>query len=240
MQPPVSPGDFDDVDQVLVTHAHTDHLDPPTISAIAGSSRTARFVVPSAAKSVALERGVPAERMVLMRAGERWEPGRVAGESLPPTGDGGAAPGPARPSISAIPSAHEKLETDDEGNHRYLGYLIDYGWVRVFHSGDCVPYDGLSEGLKALHPDIALLPVNGRDTYRSQRGVPGNFTAEEAIEIARASGAAWLVGHHFGMFSFNTADEQQLLHLFQRQSAPHCVVPRIGDLYRFTSTDIRR
>ena len=52
--------------------------------------------------------------------------------------------------------------------------------------------------------DIALLPINGRDEYRSQNGVPGNFTVTEAVQLCRSAGIPELLCHHFGLFDFNT------------------------------------
>jgi hypothetical protein len=42
------------------------------------------------------------------------------------------------------------------------------------------PYDGIQKYLKKLKPDIALLPINGRDDYRLSHNSPGNFHFEEA------------------------------------------------------------
>jgi protein-tyrosine-phosphatase len=36
--------------------------------------------------------------------------------------------------------------------------------------------------------------------------VPGNLTLEEAVELADAIGARAMLGHHFGLFDFNTLD----------------------------------
>jgi L-ascorbate metabolism protein UlaG (beta-lactamase superfamily) len=111
-------------------------------------------------------------------------------------------------SITATRAAHETLETDNAGNNRFLGYLIDTGSVRIWHSGDCVPFDGLQEELFAVKPELALLPVNGRRPELSEHGVPGNFTLEEAIGIAMAAGCSAMVAHHYGLFSFNTEEPE--------------------------------
>ena len=47
--------------------------------------------------------------------------------------------------------------------------------------------------LRALDPlgiDVALLPVNGRDSEREAGGIVGNLTADEAVGLADAIGAA--------------------------------------------------
>ena len=58
----------------------------------------------------------------------------------------------------------------------------------MYHSGDCVPYDGLKFRLAEQNVDAALLPVNGRDEYRKSNGVPGNFTVKEAAQLCVEAG----------------------------------------------------
>jgi L-ascorbate metabolism protein UlaG (beta-lactamase superfamily) len=135
--------------------------------------------------------------------------------------------------VEAIPSAHEELWADDAGDHRCLGYVVTIGSVRLYHSGDCVPYPGQAELLAGRGIDAALLPVNGRDAYRLANGVPGNFTADEALDLCEAAGIPLLVGMHWGMFDFNTVDpEVTARHLASRASAVRWLLPKIGVPYR--------
>src|SRR5208283_2399554 len=144
------------------------------------------FVVPRAESARAIEIGLPACRLLTVDAGERIQTPVVEG--------------------FAIASAHETLEVDSEGAHRFLGYVVGLGGLRLYHSGDCIPYDGLAESVARLKPDVALLPVNGRDAERRSHGVPGNFHADEAARLCREAGIPLMVGHHFGLFDFNTVD----------------------------------
>ncbi len=181
--PPVAPEEIRAVAAVLHTHGHTDHLDPWTVAGIL-QNQVPTFVVPQACRQIAIDRGVPAEHLRGASDGSRLQ---VAGIT-----------------VTALPSAHEELAKDAEGNNLCLGYLIDTGRTRIYHSGDCVPYPGLAGRLRELDVDIALLPINGRDEYRSRNGVPGNFTVAEAIGLCREAGIPELLCHHFGLFDFNT------------------------------------
>jgi L-ascorbate metabolism protein UlaG (beta-lactamase superfamily) len=184
--PPVEPGALRDVDVVLCTHAHTDHLDPGTLGPLAASNPRCRFVVPAAHAALAVSRGVPADRLVPASAFAALE---VAGVRVLP-----------------LPSAHEDLAVDAAGEHLYLGYVLALPGAVVYHPGDCVPYPELPVHLGRHAVDLALLPVNGRDPRRTQGGVPGNFTLDEALDLAAACRFGATVGHHFGMFDFNTID----------------------------------
>lgn len=76
--------------------------------------------------------------------------------------------------------------------------------LRIYHSGDCIPYPGLADKLADLAPQVALLPVNGRDAERAGNGLPGNFTLDEAVDLCRDAGVPTMIAHHYGLFEFNT------------------------------------
>lgn len=185
MPPPVAPDGIDFVDLVACTHAHTDHMDPGTLPTLLARSANAALLAPRAMREQVLIRsGMSEDRLILINAGETYNLGPVK--------------------ITATRAAHETLETDPHGNHKFLGYAFDCGALRIWHSGDSIPYDGLEAEVAVLKPDVALLPVNGRRLELSDNGVPGNFTLAEAIALAKSVGATDLVAHHYGMFDFNT------------------------------------
>lgn len=180
---PVSAEELNSVVGVLHTHAHTDHMDPWTIEAVLRSNRP-QFVAPRARSAIALDRGIPTGLLSGLDAGEEVRIGPFT--------------------VTAVPAAHEQLTRDADGAHHFLGYVVDTGTVRLYHSGDCVPYPGQAELLAGLGIDVALLPINGRDRDRLANGVPGNFTVHEAVELCSAAGIPALLCHHFGLFDFNT------------------------------------
>src|SRR5262249_1092755 len=102
--------------------------------------------------------------------------------------------------VRAVPSAHERLDTDEQGRHLYLGLVIESEGLRLYHSGASLAYDGLAQRLGG-HFDVLFLPINGRDPAR---GVPGNMSAAEAVELADRVRPRFVVPHHYDMFTFNT------------------------------------
>jgi L-ascorbate metabolism protein UlaG (beta-lactamase superfamily) len=190
MAAPITPEQLDRLDLVLCTHRHTDHMDPDTLQALAARFPQLRFVVPAASIDEARKRcGVGDERLIAVNAGDSIHP--LPGMRVRP-----------------LPSAHETLQTNADGQHEWLGYVIDVAGLRLFHSGDCIPYAGQAAIVGALAPQVALLPVNGRDLERSGNGVPGNFTLDEAITLCRDAAIPVMVAHHYGMFDFNTVAPQ--------------------------------
>lgn len=190
MPPPVAPDGIAHVDLVLATHAHTDHLDPGTLPALMAANPRARLVCPVSCRASALDRAaITPDRLLTIEAGRTIAPDVT---------------------ITATRAAHESLELDAEGHHRFLGLAIDIGGLRVFHSGDTIPFDGQEAEVAALQADIALFPVNGRDALRQSNGVPGNMTMAEAVALARAAKIPALIVHHFDLFEFNTVPRAEI------------------------------
>ena len=183
-QPPLAPLDVCNADLFFGSHYHYDHIDPMVVKAVASSSPACRFVVPRAAVETMAAFGLPLDRVL---APEVDEPQMVTGVRF-----------------VSIPAAHEQLDYDPEYGYPYRGYVVTLGGVTIYHAGDCVPYDGLVERLVALDVDIALLPINGRDYFRLNRGFTGNFNYREAAELAAAAGIRLLIPMHFGMHLANT------------------------------------
>jgi len=214
---PVEPGSITSIDVTLCTHAHTDHFDPATLGPLMQANPRMRVVVPRAVIEMAIQRGVPREILVGINAGEQVDLGQLK--------------------VSAIPAAHEDLQRNERGEYLYLGYILQLAGLTVYHSGDTVPFDGLAEAVGGFRPDVALLPVNGRDAERAANGVPGNLTFDEAVELCRSIHINLLFAHHFGLFDFNTVPRETLEDLSVTTPAPPtCVVPSIGVAYELIAT----
>ena len=215
MPVPVAPRDLVGLDFVLCTHRHTDHMDPETLTAIFSANETALLVAPRSARARVREIGVPDARVRYV----------TAGDVLAPT---------AELSIRVIASAHEAIDRDENGDHAYVGYALTLGELTVYHSGDCVPHEGLAATLSETGADLALLPVNGRRPELAARGIPGNFTPREAAALCVAAEVPALIAHHFGMFSFNSADPAAVLAEIRAEAPDLCAfAARPDTVYAF-------
>jgi len=188
---PLAPDECVGIDVVLCSHEHVDHLDVPSIDAIAAASPGAVFVVPSPIVDMATEAGVPSDRVVGMQPGGSME---IDGLT-----------------VRAVPACHGVTMDDaygfgeslSGGLVRFLGFVIDLGGVRIYHAGDTIHFDGMEETLAPLGIDVALLPINGRDAERERRGIVGNLDHREAAWLGSRIDAGLLVPMHYDLFARN-------------------------------------
>ena len=190
MPAPIALAELPRVDLVFVTHRHGDHLDRNALPEIASRWPECRILAPHPAIDVLLGLEVSQSMLVPVDAGDTLYLDDIV--------------------VDAVPAAHEELDRDEHGHHPYLGYVLSLPQITIYHSGDCVPFPGLSDALTPHRIDLALLPVNGRDARRLQQGIPGNFNLSEAVTLCREQSIPAMIAHHFGMFDFNTVDRNQL------------------------------
>lgn len=185
----VAPDRLDFIEVVTSSHNHTDHLDADTIQPLLALNPKLQIVVPEA------NRQFVADRLQI-------DPARPIGL------DDGLSRTVAGWQLTGIASAHETVERDDAEHSKYLGYLIQVGPWKIYHSGDTVVYDGLAERLRKWSVDVALLPINGR---APERRVAGNLSGPEAAALAKDIGAKWVIPCHYEMFEFNTASPEEFM-----------------------------
>ncbi len=176
----VEPARLGFVDVVTSSHNHTDHLDAETLGPLWGRPR---MLIPE------LNRAFVADRL-------RVEPGVLTG-----LGDGEKVE-LAGVRFTGVMSAHE------EPSPAYMGYVLEFGGWTVYHSGDTILYDGLTDRLRRFRIDMALLPINGRGP---ERRVAGNLWGREAAQLAKDAGVKTVIPCHYNMFTFNTAPPDEFV-----------------------------
>lgn len=189
----IEPERLDFIDVITSTHNHTDHLDAETIIPLKKANQNLQLVLPTANIEFAANR---------LRCEPDWFVGMNDGDEKEVCGF----------TFHAIPAAHETLDQDDNGNHRYLGYIVNLGGTAehgdniVYHSGDTVRYDGMAERLKPFDITMAFLPINGS---LPERKVSGNLWGKEAVQLAVDAEIPFVIPCHFDLFEFNTVSPDE-------------------------------
>ena len=130
--------------------------------------------------------------------------------------------------FSGIASAHETVERDEHSRAKYLGYVLEFGGWTIYHSGDTVRYEGMTEKLRSFRTDVALLPINGRVP---ERRIPGNLFGREAAQLAKDMDEKLVIPCHFGKFEFNSASPDEFIDECHKLGQPFKVL-RCGEEWR--------
>jgi L-ascorbate metabolism protein UlaG (beta-lactamase superfamily) len=185
----VDPAKMGFVDVVTSSHNHTDHLDADTLMPLMKANPPMRVVVPTANRQFAAER-LNVDPATILTADE--------GRTITVAGF----------EITGIIAAHPKVERDEQGRSKYLGYVIQAGFSTIYHSGDTLWHDAIVEQVKRFKINVALLPINGD---RPERRVAGNLDGRQAARLAKAIGAHDVWPCHYDMFEFNTASTDEFV-----------------------------
>jgi L-ascorbate 6-phosphate lactonase len=151
-------------DLVICTHEHLDHLDTEALPVMARNPRT-HFAGPLECVKAFEKMGIAGERRHLLEEGGTAD---IAGIR-----------------VSGVYADHGDLAPDA------LGVVLDFGGIRVYHTGDTAYRPPKFGAAIAARPDVLLPCINGR--Y-------GNMNSEEAALLLRDTGAGLAIASHFWMF----------------------------------------
>ncbi len=214
MKIPLLPEKIRNLDYVLSSHAHSDHMDPETLIILSNNNPDCKIIVPAAEIEEAINRGAKMNQII-------------------PTNNGKAIELEYNIRIIGVGASHEVLKINEKGEYHFLGYVFELNGIRIYHSGDCIPYNSLFEKIRELQIDLALLPINGRDEYRLSNNIAGNFKIPEVLELCKKSEIKKLIVHHFGMFAYNTVTQEELNDLREKSSPKlQIIIPEINQIYK--------
>ena len=198
----IDPRLLQNISIVTSSHNHTDHLDAETLRLVLKNNPRARFIIPEANRDFVAER---------VKCKKEFAVGLNEGGSV--TVDEFTWYG--------IPAKHNEIERDENGNCKFMGYVIEFGKYRIYHSGDTLWFDEMVGLLKPFAVDVAILPINGNDPARK---VAGNLNCEEAVKLGKAIGAKVVIPCHYDMFTFNTADVNDFIRRAEKLDQPYKVL----------------
>jgi L-ascorbate metabolism protein UlaG (beta-lactamase superfamily) len=206
----VRPELLKDISIATSSHNHTDHLDAETLIPILKNNPQIKFVIPEANREFVAER---------VKCEKDFPIGLNDGKSVAIDDF----------TFYGIPAKHNEIERDENGNCKYMGYVIEFGKYKIYHSGDTLWFDEMIHLLKPFSVDVALLPINGN---KPGRKVAGNLDCKEAAELGKAINAKCVIPCHYDMFEFNTADVNDFTKEAQKIHQPYKVLKGGG---HFTS-----
>jgi L-ascorbate metabolism protein UlaG (beta-lactamase superfamily) len=179
-RPGVKIKDLPAIDMVLLSHAHMDHLNRPSLRRIVAHStkvggRAPIAVVPWGVEDLVNDLGFA--RVVTL---EWWQTKSIGGLE-----------------VTMTPCKHWGARFFKDTHRGFGGYVLRGGGHALYHSGDTAYFDGFAKIGKRLKPEIALLPIGAYrpDSYRGVHTCP-----EEALQAFLDLGARRMIPMHYGTF----------------------------------------
>lgn len=164
--------DLPNIDLVLITHAHFDHLNRRTLRAVAERQP---IVVPSGVRNLVHDLGF--ERVHEMNWWDEWEYRGLK--------------------ITFTPAKHWGARVLHDRHRGYGGFAIEFEGRQVYHCGDSAYFSGFREIGRRLAPEIALLPIGAYEppSFRDVHMGP-----EQAVQAFRELKSKTFVPMHFGTY----------------------------------------
>ncbi len=196
-KPPFDGNELKGIDYVLCTHNHADHMNLETLLPLFRANPHIIFIVPDPETERLIEAGIPKESVIGAKERKSIKLTEII-ELFP------------------IAAAHETYVTDEQGNHRNLGYVLDFNGIHLYHAGDTVVTEKLIADVKecgTIH--IACIPINGVDTERHRRGIVGNMDCRDGAFFAEQIGADMVIPMHYDMVKKNGEEPLLFAHYMQ-------------------------
>jgi len=200
--------DLPDIDLVLISHNHYDHLDLPTLRRLAARG-SSTFIAPAGVGK--LLRSARIGPVHELDWGEEWTNGATT--------------------VSAVPALHfSGRGLSDRNKTLWCGYVIDSPDGVVYFAADTAFGDHFAQ-IRANFgsPRLALLPIGAYKPRWFMSSV--HMSPEEAIEAHRIVGATRSIAIHHGTFQLADDGIDTAKKEFMRASPPDSfLIPENGQV----------
>jgi L-ascorbate metabolism protein UlaG (beta-lactamase superfamily) len=179
------------IDAILLTHAHMDHLNRPSLRRIVRHTRLLTgkapvAIVPWGVEDLVTDLGVRSVTAL------RWFESTQFGEL----------------NITMTPAKHWGARMLHDTHRGFGGYVIRGAECSLYHSGDTAYFDGFKEIRKRLAPEVALLPIGA---YRPESFRNVHTSPEDALKAFGDLGARWMIPMHYGTFRLSEEPAEEPL-----------------------------
>jgi L-ascorbate metabolism protein UlaG (beta-lactamase superfamily) len=175
VQPALDLSEVGTPDLILLSHAHMDHLDRPSLRKL--ENRGTAVVTAASTSDLLRVKGYRTVHEL------RW--------------DETCQVGPAR--IRAVEVKHWGARTRTDVHRGYNGYLIEAGRYRILFAGDTA-YTDLFRRIRSPKPiDLAIMPIGAYDPW-----IGAHCNPEQALSMADQAGAEFVLPVHHRTFKLSS------------------------------------
>jgi L-ascorbate metabolism protein UlaG (beta-lactamase superfamily) len=234
-RPGLRVADLPPIDAVLLTHAHMDHLNRPSLRAITQQMRRRGWPEPVAIVPPGVEDLVHDLGFARVESLDWWQSMALADLQQPAANTPNLIPfrqdevrSAVGLTITATPAKHWGARMFNDTHRGFGGYVIEPGnGPTIYHSGDTAYFGGFAEIGRRLRPEIALLPIGAYfpDSYRAVHTSP-----EEALQAFVDLNAEVMIPMHYGTFRLGREPMDEPLPRLLRAAERAGVVDRVAAL----------
>lgn len=210
IQPALRIDQLPPIDLVLITHAHLDHLDRPTLRRIAERNRRVSAICALGCADLIADLGFREVREVSSgQAGERSINARGV-------------------SITALPVVHDGARVFKDQHRESCSFLIETEEARLLVSGDTAYH----EHWRDLQVDLAIVNIGAYEPW-----VDGHATPEQMWSMCQLASARQVMTVHHSTFRLGLEPDREPLQRFLKAAGPHAsrvVARNIGDVWTAT------
>jgi len=187
---------------ILLSHAHMDHLDRPTLRKLE-NPRTTIVTAANTSDLVRVRRYQAVHEL-------KWDESQQVG--------------PVR--VRAFEVRHWGARTRTDVHRGYNGYLIDSGRHRLLFGGDTA-FTGLFRKLRSSKPvELAIMPIGAYNPW-----IHAHCNPEQALAMANDAGAEFVLPVHHQTFKLSNEPFEEPIERLLEACGPHpdrVVVHEIG------------
>jgi L-ascorbate metabolism protein UlaG (beta-lactamase superfamily) len=175
VHPAVAPFELPVPDLILLSHAHMDHLDRPSLRKLENLKSTVITAV-GTSDLLRVKRYQAVHEL-------RWGESRRVGSA----------------NVRALQVKHWGARTRTDVHRGYNGYLIEAGRYRILFGGDTA-YTDLFRQVRTSKPvDLAIMPIGAYDPW-----IHAHCNPEQALAMANHAGAEFVLPVHHRTFKLSS------------------------------------
>jgi len=173
--PAMDPLELPVPDLILLSHAHMDHLDRPSLRRLE-SPRTTVITAAATSDLLRVKRYKAVHEL-------QWGESRQVGPA----------------NVRALQVKHWGARTRTDVHRGYNGYLIEAGRYRIIFAGDTA-YTDLFREVRTTKPvDLAIMPIGAYDPW-----IHAHCNPEQALAMANHAGAEFVLPVHHRTFKLSS------------------------------------
>lgn len=199
----IDPFEIKDVDALVVTHIHSDHLDINTAACVHHNCPKAKFIGPQEVVNTWLEWGVPKEKTIVVKPGDSVKVNSITVKALEAFD---------RTALVTCNDPEEILKgkMPQDMDEIAVNYLFETSGGNIYHAGDSHYSNKFAQHGNDYKIDVALGAYG-----ENPRGITDKLTSIDILRMAESLNTEVVIPVHHDIWANFMADPNEIVMLWQ-------------------------